>query len=266
MESEPVGSAAELLIELASRGRYHLTTEDAVRALGTSPVATRAALRRLKRKGGLASPHRGFHVIVPPEYRRLGCLPAEQFVPQLMEHLGLAYYVALLSAAQVHGAAHQQPQVFQVMVAKNRAPIACGGVRVEFIARRNAARIAVVERNTPRGSMRVSAPEATAFDLVGYPDHAGGLDHVATLLAELVESIDGAALSRAAPLSPVPWAQRLGYLLERAGGSECTEPLAAYVRNTARKTTPLDPKREDRPAERVARWKLAVNAAVVPEL
>ena len=32
---------------------------------------------------------RGFCVIVPPEYRRLGCLPPEQFVLQLMEHHGL---------------------------------------------------------------------------------------------------------------------------------------------------------------------------------
>jgi predicted transcriptional regulator of viral defense system len=265
VEPGPGGSAAELLIELASRGRYHFTTDEAMRALGTSPVATRAALRRLKKKGGLASPHRGFHVIVPPEYRRLGCLPGEQFVPQLMEHLGLAYYVALLSAAQVHGAAHQQPQVFQVIVEKNRASIACGGVRAEFIARRNAARIPVMERNTPRGSMRVSTSEATAFDLVGYPDHAGGLDHVATVLAEFVESIDGATIARVAPLSPVPWAQRLGYLLEQVGGSDRTEPLAAYVRETARETALLDPRRATRRGERDPRWRLVVNVDVVPD-
>jgi predicted transcriptional regulator of viral defense system len=83
--------------------------------LGVSPVATRAALRRLLRRGSIASPYRGFYVNVPPEYRRMGCVPAEQFVPQLMEHLGLDYYAALLTAGQYHGAAHQQPQVFQVM-------------------------------------------------------------------------------------------------------------------------------------------------------
>jgi hypothetical protein len=36
--------------------------------------------------------------IVPPEYRSLGCLSPEQFIPQLMKHLGLEYYVGLLSA------------------------------------------------------------------------------------------------------------------------------------------------------------------------
>jgi hypothetical protein len=44
----------------------------------------RAQLRRLKEQGLIAEPVRGFLVIVPPEYRHLGCLPAEQFVPQLM--------------------------------------------------------------------------------------------------------------------------------------------------------------------------------------
>jgi hypothetical protein len=49
-------------------------------------------------------------VIVPPEYRRIECLAADHFVPQLMEHLGEWYYVALLSAAELHGAAHQRPK------------------------------------------------------------------------------------------------------------------------------------------------------------
>src|SRR5688572_25487187 len=123
-------SAGEYIAALASRGRYHFTTEDAQRSLGISVLAVRAALRRRKVRGEIADPYRGFHVITPPEYRRLGCLPPEQFVPQLMEHLGEPYYVALLSAAEIHGAAHHRPQSFQVMVAKNRRPISCGKVRV----------------------------------------------------------------------------------------------------------------------------------------
>jgi len=90
--------AAEFIVELASRGRYHFTTDEAVASLRAHAPAVLAAMRRLKAKGQIADPHRSFHVVVPPEYRRLGCLPAEQFVPQLMEHLGETYYVALLSA------------------------------------------------------------------------------------------------------------------------------------------------------------------------
>lgn len=55
------------------------------------------ALHRLPRHGLVAHPAHGFYVIVPPEYRQLGCLPAGQFIPALMEQLGLGYYVGLLS-------------------------------------------------------------------------------------------------------------------------------------------------------------------------
>jgi predicted transcriptional regulator of viral defense system len=263
---KPEKSAADLVTNLAARGRYHFTTEEAAKALGGSIVATRAALRRLKRKGAIAVPYRGFHVIVPPEYLRIGCLPADQFIPQLMAHLELNFYAALLSAAQYHGAAHQQPQLFQVMVRKNRPPIECGEVRVAFVGRRNVDEIPVVEHNTPRGSIRVSTPEATAFDLVGYPEHAGGIDHVATVLAELGERLSAERLVALALLSPVAWSQRLGHILERVGESDRAAELAAYVRHAARETVPLDSRRPDVEAERDPRWKLAVNVKLVPDL
>ena len=259
-------SAANLLTDLASRGRHHFTTKQAADALGGSIVGTRAALRRLKQKGELAAPYRGFHVIVPPEYRRLGCLPADQFIPQLMEHLGLRYYAALLSAAQYHGAGHQQPQVFQVMVRKNRPPIACGEVRVAFVARRNVDEILVGEHNTPRGPIRVSGPEATAFDLVGYCKHAGGLDHVATVLTELGEMLSADRLVAIAPHSPVAWAQRLGHLLDRVGRADRAAGLADYVRQTARETVLLDPRRDESEGAHDRRWKLAANIRVAPDL
>ena len=130
-------SAVSIIDDMAARGRHHFTTQEAASLLGSSVPAARAALRRLREKGRVAAPYRGFHVIVPPEYRRLGCLPADQLVPQLMGHLGLVYYAALLTAGRYHGAAHQQPQVFQVMVGKNRPAITCGEVRVAFAARSN---------------------------------------------------------------------------------------------------------------------------------
>jgi predicted transcriptional regulator of viral defense system len=258
-------TAVNLVTELASRGRHCFTIDEAVAALGSSVVATRAALRRLKDKGVVAVPYRGFHVIVPPEYRRLGCLPADQFVPELMKHLGLPYYVALLSAARYHGAAHQQPQIFCVMAAKNRPSIVCGAVRVHFVARRNVAEIPVARFNTPRGYVMVSSPEATAFDLVGYHKHAGGLDNVATILAELTDSLDSEGLFEAAKLSPPPWAQRLGYLLELVGAEREAASLAHYVERLATETTPLLPGRTIVGARRDARWKLHVNVDVESE-
>ncbi len=255
-------SASRYLVELEARGRYHFTTAEAVAALGGSTLAVRAALRRLKAKGAIADPYRGFHVIVPPAYRQLGCLPADQFVPQLMQHLGEAYYVALLSAAEFHGAAHQRPQQFQVMVKLNRRPIECGAVRVQFIARKDLDRTPTVEKNTPRGLLRVASAEATALELVGYADQSGGLDNVVAVLAELAESIDPRNLVAAAAASPIAWSQRLGYLLELVERRDLAASLVGHVEAHAHATAPLVRSKTRAGALRVERWKLAVNATV----
>lgn len=259
-------AALDLIDHLASQGQYHFTTKEAVGRLAVSIAAARAAIRRLQSKGLVAAPYRGFHVIVPPEYRRLGCLPADQFIPQLMEHLGLAYYAALLTAGRYHGAAHHQPQLFQVVVAQNRPPIACGEVRVSFVARRNAVDVPTVRINTPRGHLAVSTPEATAFDLVGYPQHSGGIDNVATVLAELAERLDPATLALLAPLSPVPWAQRLGYLLDQVGAADRTSPLAEHVASVVNETTALVPSAPANGAPYDKRWRLLANVEVEPDL
>ena len=245
----------EFIDGLASRGRYTFTTDEARKALGGSAVAARAVLRRLAAKGETAAPVRGFHVIVPPEYRRLGCLPADQFVPQLMTMLGEPYYVGLLSAAQYHGAAHHRPQELQVLVGKARRPIVCGAVRVRFVMRSDVRRVPTTTTNTPRGPLRISTPEATALDLVGYPQHAGGLDVVAAVLGELREALDARALVKAAATAPVPWAQRLGYLLELDGTTDLTEPLAAHVNRVANEYAPLAPGSRRR-GTRITRWRL----------
>lgn len=257
---------ADFADSLAARGRYDFTSAEAARALGASPVAVRAALRRLRRKGRLAMPLRGFHVIVPPEYRALGCLPADQFVPHLMEHLGIVYYAGLLTAAQYHGAAHQAPQVFQVVVAGARSDVRCGRVRVAFIVRRNAADMPTVETNTVRGTLRLSSPETTAFDLVGYPGHAGGLSNVATVLAELAERLDARRLADESARSPLPWAQRLGFLLERVGAADLLAPLAERLAAEVREYVPLATRRPAAGGQPNRRWKLLVNEAVEPDL
>ncbi len=258
-------TASQYIDHLASLGRYHFTTTEAAETLGVSQVAARAALRRLMRRGEIAAPFRSFHVIVPPEYRRLGCLPGEQLIDQLMGHLDEPYYVGLLSAAEHYGAAHHRPQQLQVMTEKNRPSLECGSVRVSFIARSNAREIPVRLLNTPRGTLRVSTPEATALDLMGYPEHCAGLDNVATVLSELAESLDPDRLVEAARLSPLPWSQRLGYLLERLGTGEAAGSLAAFVADKAPPVTPLTPAAPMQGTPRDPRWKVAVNVTVEAE-
>jgi hypothetical protein len=89
---------------------------------------------------------------------------------------------------------------------------------------------------------------------------------VATVLAELTDSLSPEGLFEAAKLSPVPWAQRLGYLLERVGAERNAASLAHYVERLVTETTPLLPGRTIVGARRDARWKLHVNVDVESEI
>ena len=59
-------SAKAFVDQLITSGRYNFTTEEAKRALSGTADAVRLALNRLRRKGEINSPIRGFWVVVPP--------------------------------------------------------------------------------------------------------------------------------------------------------------------------------------------------------
>ena len=257
--------ARDYIADLAASGRYHFSAVEMSKALGISHNAARLSLHRLSKRGLVTSPARGFYVIVPPEYKRLGSPPADQFVPALMEWRNVQYYAGLLSAAQYHGAAHHRPQVFQVMVEKNARPIRCGAVQVAFVARKRLRTVPVEKFNTPRGTVQVATAEVTAVDLAGYPQHAGGFDQVATVLSELAEKIDANRLVAAAKTGPLPWAQRLGYLLELVGAKDKVSELKNYVRENARDWTPLVSGESYKRARRAEDWLLYINSKVEPE-
>ena len=90
-------------------------------------------------------------------------------------------------------------------------------------------------------TITVSTPDATAFDLIGYEAQIGGLDAVATILAELAAKLDADKLAALASRVPMPWAQRLGYLLERIGEAPQAKLLKDYVRKHAHEAAALVP-------------------------
>jgi predicted transcriptional regulator of viral defense system len=247
---------------LQASGRYVFTRQEAEAALGGTPVAVQHALRRLKKKGRIASPRRGFYVLVPPEYRAAGCPPASWFVDDLMTSLGRRYYVGVLTAAAMHGAGHQQPMVFQVIADHPVRVMTTGRVRIEVHASRAVAKMPFERTQTETGTMAVATPETTAFDLVRFAPAAGHWNNVATVLSELAEKLDGDVLAGIAPLVRLPDVQRLGYLLTLVGEGERAAPMAAWLMH--RRTTIIR-LRTDSPAGDVdvdLRWRLIPNEPV----
>jgi predicted transcriptional regulator of viral defense system len=241
---------------LQSRGRYTFTQAEAMNTDKRSDIALEAALRRLKQKGRIANPRRGFYVIVPVEYREAGCPPANWLIHDLMRFLGQPYYVGILSAAAIHGAAHQQPMLFQVVTDRPTRPAQAGRVRIGFHVGRH------VEKT---GSMRVSTPEATAFDLVRFAPSAGHIGNVMTVLHELVEKIDPQALTSIADLYATSDVQRLGYLLERLGENRLEEPLAVRLKGRRYRPILLAPGQAKGDAPSDPRWRVIPNETVEVE-
>jgi hypothetical protein len=144
-----------------------------------------------------------------------------------MQHEKRPYYVALLKAADVHGATHQAVMEFQVVTDKRLPQIRVGRTIIAFYHRKdmNAVANALQRHKTDTGYLRFSSPELTILDLLRYPHASGGVDHIATALSELGSRIDPrklAAISTAFERSVV---QRLGYLLGRVGYRDRTHLL-----------------------------------------
>jgi predicted transcriptional regulator of viral defense system len=240
-------------------GRYTFTRSQVESDTGRSFIAVQNALRRLKQQKLIVSPHRGFYVIVPPEYRSVGSPPANWFIDDLMHFLGQAYYVGLLSAAAVHGGTHQQTMVFQVITGKPIRDMRAGRVSIRFYMNSRMEKFPVVHKQTETGTMCVASPETTAFDMVRYPAGAGNLGNVATVLSELADNLDPGALIDLASLVHITDVQRLGYLLDQVGNTDLATPLFEWLSSRHPRAVPLVPG-EQAEVDVDGRWHILPNS------
>lgn len=171
--------------ELQAQGRLVFTSDEAQKKLGETPNAFIKASLILIRDEKLFRPVNGFYVIIPGEYRRAKSVPAEWYIDALMKFHGLLYYVGCLSAAALHGAAHQAPHGLQVITTKPLRPITKHRTRIRFLTKKDLSDTPVQNVKTHTGYFKVSSPEATAFDLIRYYRRVGYLNNVATILTEL---------------------------------------------------------------------------------
>jgi predicted transcriptional regulator of viral defense system len=224
-----------------ANGRYAFTLGEAAAALGTKPAATRKALARLLQRKEVFSPTKGLYVAVPPDYRSWGVLPGEWFVDAMMRHLRRPYYIALLSAARLHGASHQAPQVFQVMTPA--APLRdrdLGRVRLRFYTSKHVTDDKTEQVTVPTGYAVVSSKETTVVDLITHYRGAGGYGNVATIVSEIGE-LSGAELARAAARRGRATVRRTGWFVQNFGAVDELEALRQAARVDLGEPTPLDP-------------------------
>lgn len=253
--------------EIQAQGRLVFTSDEAQKKLGESPNAFIKASLRLIRKDKLFRPTTGFYVIIPTEYRSGKSVPSEWYIDALMKFHGLPYYVACLSAAAFHGAAHQAPQELQVVTTKPIRSITTHRTRVRFLSKKDLSDTQVQEMKTHTGYFKVSTPEATALDLLRYYRWAGYLNNVATVLSELSERIDPKKLVRVAKAEgEIAHAQRLGYLLDKYGNKKSTSELRKWISEHDTKFIPLRPGWDGDILARDEKWRVLINDDVEPDL
>ena len=258
-----MSSLRDWALALPAQGRFTFTTAEARAESGASEAAVAAALGRAENDHLIASPVRGFHVVLPLEDRGTGTPSWRLFLDPLMTHLGLPYYVGVLTAASIHGASGQAAQVIQVVTARPRRPVRSGRLVIEFVVRGAAAAAPVELRTTPSGRMRVATPEVVAFDLVRYPAKAAGWGNVATVLRDLVPLLRRSGMRAALAVEPATSElQRLGHLLERAGAESVLPVLEDELAARRVGWVPLVPglPGESGMAARDRRWHVLVNA------
>jgi predicted transcriptional regulator of viral defense system len=255
---------------LQKRGKLSFTTTQLQEDLHISPATAWNMISRLKKTGAIISPAKGLYIIVPVEQRPYGSIPAQDLIPILMKHLQANYYVACLSAGLYHGATHQKPGSFQIITNRRmQKTLHFGQVRIECLYKQEIKGLPTQDFAVNTGYLKISTPELTALDLFLYPEKCGGLNHIATVLSELIEAIDeDRLLTLADDYKKTFWLQRMGYILDSIEPDDedkaikIIKRLAVYLATRNIRYTPLAPELSSGGFSRNQKWKIIENTNV----
>jgi len=250
------------LFHLQQRAIYTFSIDELFESLDKSALAIRRELDRLTASRKVANVRRGFYLIITPEYHSRGMMPADTFMDQMMHYLNREYYFGLLSAAAFHGSAHQQPQASYVMTCKPALrSIDNTKITIHFPIKSQWPHYGIERRKTPSGSIALSSPALTMFDLLQYQSQSGGFDRVLMLIHDLLESIREDDL-RNVLKNRIPTAilQRCGYLLDVVyKESDLADIVYDGLESLNYQYVELDTGSDDQITDRNSRWRININ-------
>ncbi len=260
--------------EIRQKGQRAFTLKQLMADLNLSRTAAVTALSRLKEQGDIITPAKGLYVIVPPESKPEGSIPAPELVPLLMNYLKADYYVSLLSGAQYYGASHQKPGRFQIISNKRtKHPLLFGHIQLEMIYKKTLAKLPTQNFTVKTGYLKVATPELITFDLLQYQKHSGGLNHIATVLSELIEAIDPKKIiTLATAINEKAWLQRLGFIIDVISSSDdhkaqlLKDTLQKHLNKTACSFVPLACELPKTGHPRNKKWHVIENTTIESDL
>lgn len=216
-------------IKTRQRDSYYWFTKQAyIQVANTSSHAFNQAISRLSKQKRVMHIAKNFYIIVPLEYQEQGIIPTSWFINDLMQHLKVEYYVGLLTAASFLGFAHQQPQLFQIIVKKQQ--IIADKTNITFVVRRNITNSEFQLQKCNTGYFNIANKETLVLDLVQHSALCGNLNNVATILYEIGAALHAELLATTASAYPKPVMQRLGFLLDFVGHENKSQKLSQLLK------------------------------------
>lgn len=271
-----MGSVVSFLEQQLSRGQFCFSSKAATAALGCTESAWFQSATRLVKNHRLASPRRGFYLILRPEDRAAGAPDPVRWIDAFMRHLGVDYRISLLRAAAFHGSSHQSAMVFQVIVPRQIRPFEIGHHRVQFVYQAPDAFAQVsqaewlAQLKSETGFAKVAGVELVLLDSVRYFHKAAGIGGAAQIVHDLGAKASPRKLAKAAAAYDNSAVRRLGYLLEHFGHVRQADALLPFAK-TAKSMKLLDPSVKLPAAlaavqadlhEKNPKWKLVLNETV----
>jgi predicted transcriptional regulator of viral defense system len=256
--------------ELPKRGKTIFSKQEVEKQFPSlSYYSIRNSLNRLAKKKKIQSVWRDFYAVILPEYGLRGIIPPIEYIDQLMRFLDKDYYVALLSAASLQGAAHQAPMEFFVItnsrILRDKQK---DDIKINFVTKKNIPIQHVTQVMVNSGYVNVSSPELTAFDLIIYEKNVGGINRIATVLSELAETLNFENISIEFLKSlNIAIIQRLGYLLELLEFKELATVLwqkskAADIKFRRYPLSVLSEKKNYSDFQINDKWKIVINEEI----
>ena len=262
-------NAKEYITKLLSLESYSFSLEEISLATNTTPGSLKSELVRLIDKQEIISLRKGFYLIIPPRYSKTGHLPIQLYIDKLFKSLNRNYYLGFYTAANFHGAAHQQPQKDYVMIANPMLKdIAKKTYNIQFICASNWPEGNVELKKSDAGYFAVSSPALTAADLIHHHNKLGGINRILPVIEELTEAITLADLEQLLKWYPnTSTLQRMGLLIEELVGAPIlTDAIKQHIDKRNYYPVLMSPMKNRKPGAVNNTWKVDVNVELESDL
>lgn len=262
-------TVAKYINQLLTYEEYSFSLNELIKHLNKTETSIKSELSRLIAKKEIVNLRKGFYLIITPRYSKLQKLPLQLYIDKLFKYLDRNYYVALLSAAKLHGASHQQIQKEYIITETPKfKDISKNTIDIRFFTTSNWSDKNIQIKKSDAGIYKISSPALTMVDIINHQTKLGGLNRVISIIEELSEELKESDLIELLSWYPnKSTLQRFGFLLEELCLKEELQDLIFMkLKEISFYPILLSPSSNKKPSTVNNRWKVDINIKIESDL